>query len=149
MKPSLLVQQLDALLTDEHNLIANLANTAALLYQELSDVNWAGFYLYDPANDSLDLGPFQGKVACMHIKPSSGVCGSAFSTQKNLRVADVHQFPGHIACDSASQSEIVLPLTKAGQKIGVLDIDSPSLDRFSQMDEETLNDFVEHLLTHL
>ncbi|GEN47884.1 GAF domain-containing protein [Ligilactobacillus pobuzihii] len=149
MNRSLLVQQLDALLTDEHNFIANLANASALLYNEIHDINWGGFYLYDESTDSLELGPFQGKVACMHIKPGSGVCGTAFETQTIQRIANVHKFPGHIACDSASNSEIVLPLTKGAKKIGVLDIDSPSPERFSESDQKELTDFVNVLLEHL
>ena len=149
MNRSLLVQQLDALLTDEHNFIANLANASALLYNEIHDINWSGFYLYDESTSSLELGPFQGKVACMHIKPGSGVCGTAFETQKVQRIANVHEFPGHIACDSASNSEIVLPLTKDSKKIGVLDIYSPSPERFSEADQKELADFVNVLLEHL
>ena len=149
MNRSLLVQQLDALLTDEHNFIANLANASALLYNEIHDINWSGFYLYDEATSSLELGPFQGKVACMHIKPGSGVCGTAFETQTIQRIANVHEFRGHIACDSASNSEIVLPLTKGSKKIGVLDIDSPSPERFSEADQKELADFVNVLLEHL
>lgn len=126
MTDNLLSKQLDALLFNEHNPVSNLANASALLYSSLKDINWAGFYLYDEQTDSLDLGPFQGKVACMHIKNGTGVCGTAFSQRKALRVANVHEFPGHIACDSASNSEIVIPLIKDNQMIGVLDIDSPS-----------------------
>ncbi len=149
MSKSLLVQQLDALLKGEKNLIANLANSAALLSQEISQINWAGYYLYNEDTNVLDLGPFQGKVACMHIEPKSGVCGTAFAAQKVQRVANVHEFPGHIACDTASNSEIVLPLTKGKRQIGVLDIDSPKLDRFSAADEQNLRDFISILLKHL
>lgn len=149
LEKSLLVQQLDALLTDEHNFIANLSNATALLYQEMSNLNWVGTYLFDEKNDILDLGPFQGKVACMHIKPGSGVCGTAFEQQQIQRIANVHEFPGHIACDSASNAEIVLPLTRNNKKIGVLDIDSPSLGRFNEEDQQVLTDFVAVLLTHL
>ena len=149
MSKSLLVQQLDALLKGEKNLIANLANSAALLSQEISQINWAGYYLYNEDTNVLDLGPFQGKVACMHIEPKSGACGTAFAAQKVQRVANVHEFPGHIACDTASNSEIVLPLTKGKRQIGVLDIDSPKLDRFSAADEQNLRDFISILLKHL
>ena len=138
----IIIDQIDALLTDEPHPIANLANAAALLYSEISDLNWAGFYLYDANADELILGPFQGKVACMHIQNGSGVCGTALKQQSTLRVANVHEFPGHIACDSASNSEIVIPLMVEKQPIGVLDIDSPSLNRFSATDEQVLNDFV-------
>lgn len=149
MNQPLLVQQLDALLADEHNFIANLSNASALLFEELPKISWAGFYLYDTETKVLNLGPFQGKVACMHINLDAGVCGRAFSEQQVLRVADVNQFPGHIACDSASRSEIVLPLSKGDQQIGVLDIDSPVLDRFSSQDQELLMKFVASLINHL
>ena len=146
---SILSAQIDALLENETNQTANLANASALLNDTLKDINWVGFYLYDETADQLDLGPFQGKVACMHIKNGVGVCGTAFQTGKVLRVANVHEFVGHIACDSASNSEIVLPLIKDGKKIGVLDIDSPKLDRFSIEDEVLLSEFVETLCKHL
>lgn len=149
MKNQLLLDQLDALLTGETNLISNLANASALLYDSLPDLNWAGFYLYDQKQDELYLGPFQGKVACMHIKNKAGVCGTALAEQKILRVADVHTFKGHIACDSASNAEIVVPLTKDGQKIGVMDLDSPVKNRFSADDEATLSAFAQILLKHL
>lgn len=136
---SLLTQQLEALLKDETNTVANLANAAALLNQSLNRINWVGFYLYQPKTDQLDLGPFQGKVACMHIINGAGVVGTAFAQQKTQVVADVHQFKGHIACDSATNSEIVVPL--ANQK-GVLDIDSVQFNRFSQADQAELENFV-------
>ena len=146
---SLLAAQIDALLENETNLIANLSNASALLNDSLADINWVGFYLYDPQTDQLDLGPFQGKVACMHIQNGVGVCGTALKENKVLRVANVHEFSGHIACDSASNSEIVFPLVKDGESFGVLDIDSPKLDRFSAEDEQELSAFVEALLKHL
>lgn len=136
---SLLTQQLEALLKDETNTVANLANAAVLLNQSLNQINWVGFYLYQPETDQLDLGPFQGKVACMHIINGTGVVGTAFAQQKTQVVADVHQFKGHIACDSATNSEIVVPL--ANQK-GVLDIDSVQFNRFSQADQAELENFV-------
>ena len=108
-KHSLLAQQVDALLYNEPNLMANLANAAALLNDSLTDVNWVGFYLYNKSKNELDLGPFQGKVACMHIANGKGVVGTAFATQKTQVVADVHQFAGHIACDLATNAEIVVP----------------------------------------
>ncbi|CAM3027344.1 GAF domain-containing protein [Lactiplantibacillus plajomi] len=147
--PSLMNQQLDALLYQETNLVANLANASALLNSTYDDLNWAGFYLYNETTGELDLGPFQGKVACMHIKVGAGVVGTAYDTQTNQRVQDVHQFPGHIACDSASNSEIVIPITKDGRKIGVLDVDSPSLDRFSAENEAELSEFVAILTNHI
>ncbi|WP_302046932.1 GAF domain-containing protein [Ligilactobacillus agilis] len=150
MTQSLLAQQIDALLTGETNQMANLANASALLNDSLTDINWVGFYLYQSDANELILGPFQGKVACMHIKVGQGVCGTAFANKEVLRVANVHEFAGHIACDSASNSEIVLPLhNAAGDLIGVLDIDSPSLDRFSQADEAVLAEFEQALAKHL
>ena len=150
MTESLLNQQLDALLFEETNTISNMSNASALLFQTLADVNWAGFYLYDANNNELHLGPFQGKVACMHIKNGSGVCGTALATQSIQRVANVHEFPGHIACDSDSNSEIVIPLfTQDGSPIGVLDIYSAKLDRFSAADEQELANFGKVLLQHI
>ncbi|AYM03550.1 GAF domain-containing protein [Levilactobacillus yiduensis] len=147
---SLITEQLDALLHGETNLVANLANASALLKQTLDDVNWAGFYLYQPATDDLILGPFQGNVACVHIENNRGVCGTALATQTVQRVADVHKFAGHIACDSASNSEVVVPLILAnGEPLGVMDIDSPSLDRFSAEDQAVLEEFAHVLLKHV
>ena len=129
----LLCSQLEALLDNETNLIANLSNTSALLNQGLKDINWVGFYLL--VNDLLHLGPFQGKVACMHIPVGKGVCGTAVVKDRTILVEDVHEFPGHIACDSASNSEIVIPIHSNGHIIGVLDIDSPSVARFDYTDK--------------
>jgi L-methionine (R)-S-oxide reductase len=145
----IIVDQIDALLTDENSTIANLSNASALLNSELTDVNWCGFYLYNSKKDELVLGPFQGNVACMHIQNGSGVCGTAFKANKVIRVENVHEFPGHIACDSASNSEIVLPISVNGQPFGVLDIDSPSLNRFSAEDEFTLTKFRDALVKHV
>lgn len=128
--------KLSALTEGVPYLTANLANAAALLWQELPDINWAGFYQLQ--NDLLILGPFQGKPACIRIPVGKGVCGTAVAEGRLQRVADVHDFPGHIACDSASNSEIVLPLYCRGKIWGVLDIDSPSLHRFSSEDETGL-----------
>ncbi|CAM3048489.1 GAF domain-containing protein [Moritella viscosa] len=127
-----LAQQADALMAEETNLIANLANLSALLFMELEDINWAGFYLYE--NDELVLGPFQGLPACIRIPVGRGVCGTAASTLQTQLVTDVHDFPGHIACDAASNSEIVVPIIVHDKLIGVLDIDSPSIARFDQDD---------------
>ncbi len=142
-------QQLDALLQGETDLVSNMANAAALLNQSLEKISWVGFYRYDPSQDELILGPFQGKVACMHIKRGAGVCGSALDQQKIIRVADVHQFAGHIACDADSRSEIVIPVSKNGQPIGVLDIDSPITNRFSANDEAVLSGFVDTFVKHV
>ncbi|WP_125573400.1 GAF domain-containing protein [Levilactobacillus huananensis] len=146
----LLTEQLDALLYEETNFVANLANASALLKQTLTDINWAGFYLYQPASDDLILGPFQGNVACVHIENGHGVCGTALATQKTQLVPDVHAFAGHIACDSASNSEIVVPLTSNdGTKLGILDIDSPIKGRFTTDDQAVLEEFAHVLLKHI
>ncbi len=132
----LLLAQMKSLLEGEYNVTANLANASALLNEALSDINWVGFYLMDQGE--LVLGPFQGKVACVHIAVGKGVCGTAVSENKTQLVEDVHKFPGHIACDSASNSEIVIPLRNQGQIVGVLDIDSPSFGRFDAEDADWL-----------
>lgn len=136
-----LVEQAKHLVEGEPNWIANLSNLSALLKFYLQDVNWAGFYLLDPVSNDLVLGPFQGLPACLRIPIGKGVCGTAAAKNETLRVNDVNQFPGHIACDGASQSEIVVPLCKNGQVIGVLDIDSPILSRFDEDDEKGLEQF--------
>jgi GAF domain-containing protein len=128
-----LAQQLSALIGDERDLIANAANTAALLFDLLPDLNWAGFYLLK--GGELVLGPFQGKPACIRIPIGKGVCGTAAATRATQRVADVHEFPGHIACDAASRSELVVPLLAGDTLIGVLDLDSPIPDRFNADDQ--------------
>jgi L-methionine (R)-S-oxide reductase len=145
---NLVKKQLAALLHDEKNQIANLSNTTALLNQFLDRINWVGFYLMD-TNEELVLGPFQGLPACVRIPLGKGVCGTAASKKETLRIEDVNQFPGHIACDSASQSEIVIPLIKEGKLIGVLDIDSPEKGRFDDIDQENLEQFVEILLQYI
>ena len=128
-----LLAQLDGLLAGETNWVANRANASALLFDTLANINWAGFYLR--THDELVLGPFQGKPACIHIAFGKGVCGTAAKTRQTQRVANVHDFPGHIACDSASLSEIVIPLIRNGEVLGVLDIDSPSENRFDESDQ--------------
>ena len=130
----LLAAQLEALLADERDFIANAAQFSAFLYTQVEDLNWAGFYLN--RNEELVLGPFQGQVACVRIPFGRGVCGAAAQSRQTQRVEDVHAFPGHIACDSASNSELVVPLVKEGRLIGVLDLDSPSLKRFTTVDQE-------------
>lgn len=142
-----LQQVYQSLISGEENVIAILANTSALLFEKLERINWAGFYLLE--NEQLVLGPFQGKIACTRIPVGMGVCGTAVATNSIQRVADVHQFDGHIACDSASNSEIVFPLVVAGKVIGVLDIDSPEYDRFHVEDEMGLTVIVEMLSEHL
>ena len=135
---------LTALLDNDHVIIENLANASALLYEYLEDINWAGFYLYK--NDELVLGPFQGKVACMHIAMGNGVCGTAAQQRRIMRIDNVHEFPTHIACDSASNSEIVLPLIKKNTLIGVLDIDSVRFQRFEELDESCLAEIAKIIL---
>lgn len=130
---ALLAAQLEALLADERDFVANAAQFAAFLFHELEGLNWAGFYLNH--DGELVLGPFQGKVACVRIPFGKGVCGAAAASRTTQRVEDVHAFPGHIACDSASNSELVVPLVKDGRLIGVLDLDSPRQARFSEEDQ--------------
>lgn len=130
---ALLAAQLESLLATERDFIANAAQFAALLFHEMPGLNWAGFYFN--RDEQLLLGPFQGRVACVRIEFDRGVCGAAASTRKTQRVADVHAVVGHIACDSASNSELVVPLEKNGQLLGVLDLDSPQLARFSAEDQ--------------
>lgn len=131
---ALLAAQLESLLEDERDFIANAAQFSAFLYHQIDDLNWAGFYLN--RNQELVLGPFQGQIACVRIPFGRGVCGAAAATEQTQRVEDVHAFAGHIACDSASNSELVVPLIKDGRLIGVLDLDSPSIGRFSENDQQ-------------
>lgn len=132
--------QLAALTGSVPHPIANLANASALLYQTLEGLNWAGFYLME--NGGLVLGPFQGKTACIEIPVGKGVCGTAVARGETILVKNVHEFPGHIACDSTSNSEIVVPIRKNGEIIGVLDIDSPHIGRFTEEDQAGLEEFV-------
>lgn len=131
---TLLQAQLESLLADERDFIANAAQFSAFLYHQLDDLNWAGFYLN--RNEELVLGPFQGQIACVRIPFGRGVCGAAAASRQTQRVEDVHAFAGHIACDSASNSELVVPLLKDGRLIGVLDLDSPSIGRFTEQDQQ-------------
>jgi GAF domain-containing protein len=151
-----LAASLRSLLEGERNWIANLANTAALIYHALPNLNWAGFYLIGPnaqdaARSELILGPFQGKTACVRIAIGKGVCGTAAAMRKTQLVPDVHAFPGHIACDSASNSEIVIPMIfsngpRRGELLGVLDLDSPLLGRFDEQDQRGLEEIVSILM---
>ena len=129
-----LIEQANALISGVPHRIANLANVSALIFDTLEDLNWAGFYFLE--GETLVLGPFQGKPACIEIPVSRGVCGAAVRENRSQLVADVHAFAGHIACDSASRSELVIPLRKDGVVFGVLDLDSPSLSRFTEADRE-------------
>jgi GAF domain-containing protein len=139
-----LQMELRGLLHGERDWLANLANASALLYMRLPQLNWVGFYLW--RGGELVLGPFQGKPACIRIQRGKGVCGSAAARRETLVVANVHEFPGHIACDPASASEIVLPLELAGRQFGVLDLDAPVKARFDQTDREGIEALVDILL---
>ena len=141
-----LAQELGALLAGERDLIANAANTAALIFDALPDLNWAGFYFV--RDGELIVGPFQGKPACVRIAIGAGVCGTAAARRSTLVVPDVHEFPGHIPCDAASRSEIVIPLITGGQLLGVLDIDSPSRGRFDDADARGLERLTAVFLQH-
>jgi L-methionine (R)-S-oxide reductase len=136
--------QLTALFAGERDALANFANMSALLYEALPDLNWAGFYFL--RGRELVLGPFQGRVACVRIALGSGVCGTAAARRETVIVPDVHAFPGHIACDAASRSEIVVPLVHHGRLLGVLDLDSPRLTRFDHEDSAGLEPLIEVLL---
>ncbi len=136
--------QLIAMLQDERDFLANAANCVAVLFHSLPEINWAGFYFLKGTD--LVLGPFQGQPACVRIGHGRGVCGAAALRKQTLTVADVHQFPGHIACDSSSNSEIVVPLLQADRLIGVLDLDSPVLNRFDDVDAAALQSIVATLL---
>ena len=139
----LMIKQIESLAESSSECIPVMANTAALLFSEFPDINWAGFYLVKEG--SLLLGPFQGRVACVRIEKGKGVCGSAWEEDRILMVPDVHAFPGHIACDSASRSEIVIPLHNRGEVVAVLDIDSPLLSRFDVRDRDGLKELSESL----
>lgn len=139
--------QLDHLLAGEPDWLANLANAASLLYLQMENVNWAGFYLW--RDDQLILGPFMGKPACVRIPLGKGVCGTAAQTRETVVVPDVHAFPGHIACDAASRSEIVVPIVVGDRLIGVLDIDAPVPERFDEEDRVHLEQFVAILNKHI
>ena len=139
-----IAEQLRALLAGERDFIANAANLSSLLYHSLPDLNWVGFYLQK--NGELVLGPFQGKPACIRIAIGKGVCGAAAQTRQTVLVDNVHEFPGHIACDNESNSEIVVPLIIEDRLIGVLDLDSPSLGRFDEEDAAGLNELAEIFL---
>ena len=142
-----LAVQLDHLLAGERDVVANLANTAALAFHSLPNLNWAGFYLLRA--ETLVLGPFQGKPACVRIAVGKGVCGTAVAHRRTVLVPDVHAFPGHIACDAASQSELVVPLIRNGTVLGVLDLDSPLLARFDARDQAGCEALMAVLLRHI
>lgn len=139
----IMTAQLEALSESSRNYIPLLSNASALINESMKDLNWAGFYIV--RNDALLLGPFQGKTACVNIARGKGVCGTAFEKDETQLVKNVHEFPGHIACDSASNSEIVVPIHENGKVVAVLDIDSPLLERFDENDKEGLEAFVRKL----
>ena len=143
----IVLDQLIALIDGEDDVIANLANASALLNQFLDNINWVGFYLWK--DDELVLGPFQGLPACIRIPYGKGVCGTAVKERKTMLVPNVHEFPGHIACDTRSQSEIVIPLIVRDEVVGVLDIDSPILNRFDEIDQTYLEQFVDILVSNM
>lgn len=138
-----LLRQADGLFAGERDPWANAANAAALLFERLPDLNWAGFYFL--RGGELVVGPFQGRVACVRIAPGAGACGTAAARRATLVVPDVHAFPGHIACDAASNSEIVVPIEADGRLVGVLDLDSPSFSRFGPQDAALLEEFARRL----
>lgn len=144
---TLIIEQAKALISGEPDIIAVCANLSAFINQVLADINWVGFYRYQ--DGQLILGPFQGKVACTRLYPGKGVCSKAIETQETQNIPDVHQFPTHVQCDSASNSELVVPIIIDNQPWGVLDIDSPSFARFSGSDQETMEAIVSALSDHL
>ncbi len=147
MNYKLLANQAIALLENEQDLIANTANISALLYELIEDINWIGFYFVK--NNNLVLGPFQGKVACTKIEIGKGVCGTCVQTKQTQRINDVHAFPGHIACDSASNAELVIPLVFNGEVKGILDIDSTRFSRFTEEDQIGLENLVSVIMPFL
>ncbi|GAB1372262.1 GAF domain-containing protein [Candidatus Kapaibacterium sp.] len=139
-----MIQELIELTKDEKDFITNASNFSALIFNSLSELNWVGFYMISKGN--LLLGPFQGKPACIHISMGKGVCGTSAKMRQTIIVDDVHEFPGHIACDSASNSEIVIPIIKNDKLYGVLDIDSPVKSRFSKLEQELFEKMLEILI---
>ena len=144
---TIIEKQVLELIKNESDLIANLSNITALINMFYTDINWVGFYLYK--DDHLVLGPFQGNPACVHLYPGKGVCSAALESRKTLNVPDVHEFPGHIACDSASNSELVVPIYINDKPFGVLDIDSPLFNRFTKDDEDLMESIVNILIDNI
>ncbi|MDO4813860.1 MAG: GAF domain-containing protein [Gemella sp.] len=143
------ISQAKSLIQGEENLFANLSNLSALYNEYIDDINWIGFYLLDEKNNNLVLGPFQGKVACIRIPFNKGVCGHCYTIQEAVYVEDVHKFPGHIACDSATNSELVIPILKKEKVVALLDIDSISFDRFSKEEIDVLIDVTNQIFNEL
>lgn len=144
MDKDILIKQINALLSDENDFFANASNFSSFIYHNFENLNWVGFYLF--SQGTLLLGPFQGKTACIRIKPGNGVCGTAFEKSETVVVDNVHQFPGHIPCDDTSNSEIVIPMDFNGETTGVLDIDSPVYNRFSEDDKQTFEEMLKILI---
>ncbi|CAM3760000.1 GAF domain-containing protein [Erysipelothrix urinaevulpis] len=144
---TIIEKQAIELIKNENDLIANLSNLSALINMSYTDINWVGFYLYK--DDHLILGPFQGKPACIHLYPGKGVCSTSLIERKTLNVPDVHEFPGHVACDSASNSELVVPIYIDDKPFGVLDIDSPLFNRFTKEDERIMESIVNILIENI
>ncbi|MBU0278829.1 GAF domain-containing protein [Gemella sp. zg-1178] len=145
MKKNIIIAQAKSLINEENNLYANLANLSALFKEYLPDTNWVGFYLVDFENKNLVLGPFQGKVACVRIPFNKGVCGKCYTDKKTIYVENVHKFPGHIACDSASNSELVIPILDKDKVVALLDIDSVKFNRFSEEEINSWTNIVEEI----
>ncbi|WP_163653377.1 GAF domain-containing protein [Listeria sp. PSOL-1] len=146
---ALCLKQIKAMINGEPSIIANLSNVSSLLNQALTEINWVGFYLYEETSNQLVLGPFQGLPACIRIPLGKGVCGVAAESGKSQIVANVNEFDGHIACDAKTNSEIVIPLFKNGQRVGVLDIDSPNMNRFDETDQKWLEKVCELLVNEM
>lgn len=144
-----LEKEIISLIEDEKNLVANLANISSSIYHTYPGLNWCGFYLWSDEDMELVLGPFQGKTACLRIKSGKGVCGTSYQKKETMWVHDVHEFPGHIACDSASESELVVPLVKNGKVMGVLDLDAPVKGHFSEEDAKAFTAIMNRAVTYL
>ena len=146
---SLFIKQANSLITNEKNLITNLSNLSALYKEYLPNTNWVGFYIADKEQNNLVLGPFQGKVACTRIPFNKGVCGHCYTTKEAIHVKDVHQFPGHIACDSATNSELVIPIIQNNEVVALLDIDSIEFDRFSPEEVLVFNEVTKQIFENI
>lgn len=146
---SLFIKQANSLITNEKNLITNLSNLSALYKEYLPNTNWVGFYIVDKEQNNLVLGPFQGKVACTRIPLNKGVCGHCYTTKEAIYVKDVHQFPGHIACDSATNSELVIPIIQNNEVVALLDIDSIEFDRFSPEEVLVFNEVTKQIFENI
>ncbi len=144
-----LEKEILSLIEGEKNLVANLANISSSIFFSYQGLNWCGFYLWDDADQELILGPFQGRAACLRIKAGKGVCGTSYLKKETIRVDDVHEFPGHIACDSASESELVVPLIKNGKVMGVLDLDAPVKGRFTEQDAKDFTRIIDRVVMQL